>query len=475
MKLNKLAAFFLGLSLTGAFSTAYAVEDTSNADGSDSPWSRRMDDVTGLFGAKLSGRAVNKAGRGGSASFDTFTPFQDKQQFIVGAYGATQVGVGCDGLNLGTVLDGQIGQYGDMVEQFIQNAPALAIMYLAYSQPTVKSVIDELNSVGQFGLDLSNLTCSGVRQRADKAYEENMQVMAEADCTVEEGYKSAKCMSGDGITSSLITRMKDTKNTISSRATSLMNGVSGMSGGLVGVKGGGTGGPSSGGSSGSGTSGGGSGIGSGSGSGGTNAGVPTKSCGIKAADGKTALVLAASELGCEDIKKYAGLLPSYSTEEDAKTVTPRTITLEEEAKKLTEEYLNLYSNVYQADPKTFENSEAYKELVNRAGVVVTEPEFLFMRQLGQKNPAMFAQSQRNLATLAMMKELDELISKLEMGVMTGLSNQPDEQTFTDSDTVRYNLALTSLRKEYEMLANKIKHDQERNKLIMDTAKAVNNG
>lgn len=160
------------------------------------------------------------------------------------------MGVGCDGLNLGTVLDGQIGQYGDMVEQFIQNAPALAIMYLAYSQPTVKSVIDELNAVGQFGLDLSNLTCSGVRQRADKAYEENMQVMAEADCTVEEGYKSAKCMSGDGITSSLITRMKDTKNTITSRATSLMNGVSGMTGGLVGVKGGGSSSGSSSGSSG---------------------------------------------------------------------------------------------------------------------------------------------------------------------------------------------------------------------------------
>lgn len=217
MKLNKLAVMVCSALISFNSATAFAdygygpIDGNGKSDSSDSPWSRRMDDVTGLFGAKLSGSAVNKAGRGGSASFDTFTPFQDKQQFIVGAYGATQVGVGCDGLNLGTVLDGQIGQYGDMVEQFIQNAPALAIMYLAYSQPTVKSVIDELNAVGQFGLDLSNLTCSGVRQRADKAYEENMQVMAEADCTVEEGYKSAKCMSGDGITSSLITRMKDTK------------------------------------------------------------------------------------------------------------------------------------------------------------------------------------------------------------------------------------------------------------------------
>jgi hypothetical protein len=429
-----------------------------------------MDDVTGLFGAKVSGSAVNKAGRGGSTSFDTFTPFQDKQQFIVGAYGSTQVGVGCDGLNLGTVLDGQMGQYGNMVEQFIQTAPSLAIMYLAYSQPTVKAVIDELNSVGQFGLDLSNLTCSGVRQRADKAYEENLQVVAEADCTVEEGYKSPKCMSGDGITSSLITRMKETKNMISSRASSLMSGVAGKTGGLIGVKGSGSS-SSSGGTSGTG----GSGSGSDSGLGSNTAGLPSKSCAGSAEDGKTALVLAASEMGCEDIKKFAGLLPSYSTEEDARTVIPRKISLEDEAKKLTGEYLDLYTNVYQADPKTFDQTAAYKQLVNRSGVVVTEPEFLMMRELGRKNPAMFAQSQRNLATLAMMKELDEIISKLEMGVMTGLSNQPDEQTFTESDTSRYSMALSSLRKEYEMLENKIKHEQERSKLIMETARALTNG
>ncbi|WP_017520027.1 hypothetical protein ACQCLI_32330 (plasmid) [Pseudomonas nitroreducens] len=465
MKMQRLTPFFIGCILSTSLSYAFAVEDNS-----DSPWGRRMDDVTGLFGAKVSGSAVNKAGRGGSTGFDTFTPFQDKQQFIVGAYGSTQVGVGCDGLNLGTVLDGQMGQYGNMVEQFIQTAPSMAIMYLAYSQPTVKAVIDELNSVGQFGLDLSNLTCSGVRQRADKAYEENLQVVAEADCTVEEGYKSSKCMSGDGITSSLITRMKETKDKLSSRAASLMNGVAGKSGGLIGVKGSGSS-SSSGGGSGSGST----GAGNGSGSGSNTAGLPSKSCGGSADDGKTALVLAASEMGCDDIKKFSGLLPSYSTEEDARTVIPRTISLEDEAKKLTGEYLDLYTNVYQADPKAFDQSDAYKQLVNRAGVVVTEPEFLMMRDLGRKNPAMFAQSQRNLATLAMMKELDEIISKLEMGVMTGLSNQPDEQAFTESDTVRYNMALSSLRKEYEMLENKIKHEQERSKLIMETAKALTNG
>ena len=152
----------------------------------DTPWNLRMEDVSGLFGAKVAGSAVNKAGQGGAMNgFDTFTPFQENKQNMVQAYGATEVGVGCNGLNLGTVIEGQIGQYAEMIEQFIQDAPSLAVMYLAYSQPTVKSVIDQLNMVGQFGLDLSNLTCSGVRGLADKAYDAKKQTLAEADCTAE--------------------------------------------------------------------------------------------------------------------------------------------------------------------------------------------------------------------------------------------------------------------------------------------------
>ncbi|ELN0129228.1 hypothetical protein RY602_006866, partial [Pseudomonas aeruginosa] len=138
-------------------------------------------------------------------------------------------------------------------------------------------------------------------------------------------------------------------------------------------------------------------------------------------------------------------------------------------------YQSLYANVYQADPATFEKSDAYKELVNRGGIVITETEFKFMRKLGTTNPALFAKAQQNLATLAMMKELDEVISKLEVGVMTGLANQVDDQAISSNDQARYSNALSSLRKEYEMLQNKIKHDMERNKLIEQTAKAVING
>lgn len=417
-----------------------------------------MADVPDLFGAKLEGKAINATGAGFSPrGFDTFTPFQDNQQNLIQAYGATEVGVGCNGLNLGTVIDGQIGQYAAMVEQFISDAPSLAIMYLAYSQPTVKSVIDQLNMVGQFGLDMSNMTCSGVRQLADKAYEEKKQTLAEADCTTEMGYKSAECMAGDGLTGSLIKGAQEMKSKASARASALMGTVSGATGGLIGVKGSGTNG--SGGTTG----------GSGSGS---TALQTAKNCSGVSPEGTTALLLAASELGCEDIKDYGGLLPSYSTEEGATTVTPRKETLETVSKKMTRDYVELYKGVYASKLNNYQETDEYKELVNRAEIVISENEFKFMRQLASANAPMFENTQRNLATLGMMKELEALVAKLELGVLTGLSNQADSELISPDMINRYHLSAQALRKEYEILKNRINADIERNELLQATYRSI---
>lgn len=419
----------------------------------DSPWDRRMEDVTDLFGVRIDGKAVNATGAGyNPKGFDTFTPFQQNQQNIVGAYGATEVGVGCNGLNLGTVLDGQIGQYTEMIEQFISDAPSLAIMYLAYSQPTVKAVIDQLNMVGQFGLDMSNLTCSGVRQLADKAYDEKKQTVAEADCTVDKGFKSTECMAGEGLTGSLIKGAEEMKQKASARAGTLMGTVSSATGGLISVKTGGAGTEGS--------------------APGSSSPTPSRNCSGNSSEGTTALLLAASELGCDDIKEYSGLLPSYSTEGSAPTVVPRQETLEAVSKRMTEDFVRIYNGVYASDAVTYQESEPFKELVNRAGIVITENEFKFMRELSRANPAMFANTQRNLATLAMMKEMEELVGKLELGILTGLSNQVDNELISSDMISRYHLSAQALRKEYEILKNKINADIERNELLQATYRSV---
>ncbi|MDF9778819.1 hypothetical protein [Pseudomonas baetica] len=482
MKINKLKLLFPAM-LVIAISPIYAA-DVISEPGADSPWDKRMGDVTGLFGTRIKGSAVNDAKAGVGYSSDTFTPFQTNQTKLVGAYGSTEVGVGCNGLNLGTVIDGQIGQYAGMVEQFIQQAPSLAIMYLAYSQPTVKSVIDQLNTVGQFGLDMSNLTCSGVRQKADLAYEQKKQELAEADCTAEAGYKSTECMTGEGITGSLIKTAGEMKAKVSDRAKSLMGSVSSASGGLIGVKGSGGSSGGSGSGSGSGSSGGGTGSGSsggsggsgssGSGGGGSGGGsaIASKSCSNPNTEGTRALVLASSELGCDDIKKYSGLIPSYSSQDGATTVEPRTTNLETLSKEMTTDYMDIYHGIYTQDRKDFQQSKEFKDLVNKADIVVTDSEYTLMRGLAKNNPALFASTQRNLATLAMMKELDGVISKIEIGVSTGVANQPDGQLLSPENVARTNLSVEGLRKEYDALKAKIEHDKERNQFLQSTVESI---
>lgn len=453
--MRPLTKYLATVALTAACSNVLAVEiDFANTD--NKPWERRMDDVTGLFGESIDAKAVNDANKGAAFSFDTFTPFQDDRTGVVSGYGATEVGVGCNGLNLGTILDGQIGQYAEMVEQFIQNAPALAIMFLAYSQPTVKSVIDELNSVGQFGLDLSNMTCSGVRNLADKAYEEKKQALAEADCTVEEGYKSSKCMSGDGITDSLFSQMKDFKQKTSDRANALMGSVSESTGGLVGFHSSTSSGTGQNGSSGSGEN--------DSDTGGKKS-ISGRACANAAPEGSAGLVFGASELGCDDIKKYSGLIPSYGSKDDATSVTPRTVTLESLSKSMTSEFMDLYTSVYKAEADAFDNTQAYKELVGRADIVVSNSEHQYMRNLARQNPALFMATLRQLSTLGMMKELDDVISKIEIAVSSGIANQPDNALLSTDMVNRTKVSVVGLRQQYQALEAQIRHGQERNKVF----------
>lgn len=437
---------------------------TGADDSADSPWARRMEDASGLFGVKVKGSA-DGLGVHSDGGFDTFTPWQQNQFEAVGAYGATEVGVGCEGLNLGTVMDGQLSQYSQMVEEFIANAPMMAIMFLAYSQPTVKSVIDELNMVGQFGLDLSNLTCSGVRARADKSLQENMQADAEADCTANAGFKDAKCMAGDGIQDSLLDRMRQVKTDMSSRASTLMGTVSSASGGLIGTKKGGSTG--AGGASGTGAPG---SSGSGSGSGPTP--VTSKNCAGVKTDGTTPYILSSSEMSCDDIKKYSGLVPNFSFEDSAGSVQPKTISIEKLSQQITTEYMGLLSEVYTSNPDTFQNSAAYKKLVNRADIVVSPKEQIFVYNLAKRSPASALAVQRQMSTMAMMKELKIIVAKMEIGLLTGMSNQTDGKYISERIRSQYGSSVESLKKEIELLEIKMQSDTARYKALSASAEAL---
>lgn len=441
-----------------AGSNVAAVTDTTIADPyagdqANSPWTMSMENVTTFGGRVVRGGAAMLDGKGNG--FDSYTPyFPDKTQALSG-YGSSKVSVGCDGVNLGGIIDGQLAQYQQMIEAFIQQAPTLAIMFLAYSQPTVKSVIDELNGVGQFGLDLTNLSCSGVRAIADKAAEEKAQAMAEARCTAEAGFKDPECMSDDGLLSSVASVMKDTKNTISERSSQYLGKVSSATGGLVQFKTGLNGSASNAGGT------------TGSGTGNTpKSGVRTVACTKISSEGLRTMLLASSGIPCDDIENYGPLLPDYKISESGESgVIPRTLTLRKLASDLVVKYEGWVNEAMGADEDDFVNTDGFKAIYNRTSVGISVQQHRKINLLMKQNPSQGLAMIRNMSQLIALKDLTYIVNNLEVAVLTGIQNQPDDEVLSDLRKKQYVHAIDSLKTELANLTGEVNMDLKRNEIL----------
>jgi uncharacterized spore protein YtfJ len=434
-------------------STETKIVDPYAGDQANSPWTQSMESVTTFGGKVVRGDSTMVDGKGFNG-FDSYTPYFPDKTTALSGYGTSKVSVGCDGVNLGGVIDGQLAQYQQMVEQFIQNAPTLAIMYLAYSQPTVKAVIDELNGVSQFGLDLTNLSCSGVRAIADKAAEEKAQAMAEARCTAEAGYKDPECMSDDGLLSSTLKVMKDVKNTATERAGQYLGKVSSATGGLVSFKGGlaNTGGINT-------------GTGTGSGAG-KDTGVRPVACSKIDSDGLRVMILAASGIPCDDIENYGALLPDYKISNNGESgVIPRTLTLRKLASDLVVKYEGWVNEVMDSKEEDLAKTDGYKAIYNRTSIAITIQQHRKINQLMKTNPAQGLAMIRNLAQLIALKDLTLIVNNLEVAVLTGIQNQPDDEVLSDFRKKQYIHSIETLKTELSNLTGEINLDLKRNEIM----------
>lgn len=453
----KQIALSFGMALTSVVGAAssYAATDAKVSDPyadnqANSPWTMSMENVQTFGGRVVRGASTLTDG----AKLDSYTPYFPDKTTALSGYSSSKVSVGCDGINLGGVIDGQLAQYAQMVEQFIQQAPALAIMFLAYSQPTVKAVIDELNGVSQFGLDLTNLSCSGVRAIADKAAEEKAQAMAEARCTADAGFKDPECMSDDGLLSSVTKVMKDTKNTVSQRADQYLGKVSSATGGLVSFTGVGSG--SSSGSTGA----------TGNGSSATNNGVRTKACSNVKGKGLRTMILAASGTPCEVIENYAELLPDYQISDEGQSgVIPRTLTLRKLASDLVVSHEGWINEVAGADEADFVNTDGFKAIYNRTSIAISVAQHRKMNLLMKTNPAQGLSMIRSLAQLIALKDLNFIVSNLEVAVLTGIQNQSDDQVLPELRKQQYVHAIESLKSELSTLTEEVNMDLKRNEIL----------
>lgn len=432
------------------------ITDPYAKDKDSSPWAMSMKDISVFGGRVIRGDATILSGKE-YKGFDTYTPFQMDRTNIIKGYASTEVGIGCDGINLGGIVEGQMNQYQDLVEELVKEAPTLAIMYLAYSQPAVKAVIDELNVVSQFGIDLSNFTCSGVRAMADKAREEKLEAMAEARCTAENGYKDPECMADDQLQSGVAKIMKDTKAKMSERTGAWLGNASAATGGLVGFshkvdgqetvpkpkekeeeKN-------------------------------TNKGSITsreEACKKIDADGLRAMILSSSGMSCDDIDKYAGLVPDYKIDDKGQpAVVPRHITARKLMTDLVVQHEKWIYQILETPEREFIKHEAYRAIFNRTGIAITINQHRQLNLAMTKKPVQAIGMIRNLAQLIALKDLNLITGRIEIGVLTGMQNQIDDKLMSDLRRNQYNTAIETLRAEVEGIQREISFDMKRNEIL----------
>lgn len=72
---------------------------------------------------------------------------------------------------------------------------------------------------------------------------------------------------------------------------------------------------------------------------------------------------------------------------------------------------------------------------------------------------------QNLAQLIALKDLNNVVNTLEIAVLTGIQNQPDDQVLSDLRKRQYVHSIESLRSELDSLTQEINWDIKRNELI----------
>ena len=183
------------------------------------------------------------------------------------------------------------------------------------------------------------------------------------------------------------------------------------------------------------------------------------------------MILAASGIPCDDIKNYGPLLPDYKISDNGESgVIPRTMTLRKYAADLVVSYEGWITEVMSADEDTFVNSAGFKAIYNRTGVAITRMQHRKLAKLmnsesDRQNQAQGLAMIQNLAQLIALKDLNNVVNTLEIAVLTGIQNQPDDQVLSDLRKRQYVHSIESLKSELDNLTQEINWDLKRNELV----------
>lgn len=122
------------------------------------------------------------------------------------------------------------------------------------------------------------------------------------------------------------------------------------------------------------------------------------------------------------------------------------------------------SDLIAAPEDKFNQSEGFKALVNRIGTVITDEDHRKLSRMSKDQPTDYIAVARNMATLAAVKDMTGIVNRLEVGVMTGIQNQANQEYVTDRQIDQYKMAITTLRSELQSISDQIEIDKSRSSL-----------
>lgn len=402
------------------------------------PWEQKLtvlrdNLVGGSASVKSSGLLrTNKA-------FSTFPSQLTNKDRLVDFEFGTNATLGCNGVNLGTVMDGQLERYEKQIDTFIDEAPTMAIMYIAMSQPVVKSIIDELNQHLNFGLDGSLATCRDLQAKLNSNPYDDPAKHAEDDCTSAEGQASEDC-NGSNLAESVREVLGEQRNKLQSTLDDLQNKINTTTGG-------------SGGSTGS--------SGSGS-SAGNSSGTSSPSPVINAEPSFTNLVLATSNINFQTIKDYQGLLPDYLAGEDGIEVKPKEKSIYSIHSDLSDQYydkLVALSKAYleTADFSNFNDNELYIDFSTKSGYLLSTAELDALGKALQSSDIGYLQF---VSTNFALRDINSTIFKLSSAIETGISGQAGKELIPEQVKDGLITAVNALITEKEAVESQIQYDHK---------------
>jgi hypothetical protein len=250
--------------------------------------------------------------------------------------------------------------------------------------------------------------------------------------------------------------MKDTKQTVTERSSQYLGKVSSATGGLVQFNSGLNGNNST--ANGS--------TGSSSGSNPSSNGVRLIACNSIDSEGLRTMILAASGIPCDDIKNYGPLLPDYKISDNGESaVIPRTLTLRKLAADLVVKYEGWLNDVMGAEEADFINTDGFMAIYNRTSVAITVMQHRKINQLMKTNPAQGLAMIRNMAQLIALKDMTFIVNNLQIAVLTGIQNQPDDEVLSDLRKNQYVHAVETLSAELDNLTQEVNLDLKRNDIV----------